>query len=221
MSDSPVLDVIEAPPPVSSARLIRTLALAGVLAGLLLVVVFDLTQPAIRRNKAEALARAVQQVLHAPARTDALFLIDGRLRGEAPEGVDPFTLEQVFLGYDESGAATGFAVSAGEPGFQDVIRLIFGYSPTDRRLLGMMVLESKETPGLGDKIEKDLAWVSLFEGALTPLVGVKPGRGSGVDEAEIDLITGATISSKAVVRIINHRIEELHPLLLAWLEERQ
>jgi electron transport complex protein RnfG len=66
----------------------------------------------------------------------------------------------------------------------------------------MEVLESKETPGLGDKIIKDLEFVGSFRDlAVDPeLVAVKKGR---THENEVDAISGATISSNAVVRIIN------------------
>ena len=51
-----------------------------------------------------------------------------------------------------------------------------------------------------------------FVGATAPLAGVKPGSGSGA-ASEIDMITGATISSRAVIAIINHRVEAVAPLL--------
>ena len=76
----------------------------------------------------------------------------------------------------------------------------------------MKVLESKETPGLGDKIFKDTAFVAGSRGAAAPLAGVKKDAGSGADN-EVDMITGATISSRTVIGIINHRIEALDPVL--------
>ena len=77
----------------------------------------------------------------------------------------------------------------------------------------MKVLDSKETPGLGDKIFKDQAFVDqFFAGPETPLVGVKAGAGKGLPN-EIDTITGATISSKVVIDIINHGLEEWMPVL--------
>jgi electron transport complex protein RnfG len=66
----------------------------------------------------------------------------------------------------------------------------------------MEVLESRETPGLGDKIIKDETFVANFRDlAVTPeLVAVKKRR---TRDNEVDAISGATISSNAVVRIIN------------------
>jgi electron transport complex protein RnfG len=213
-----------APPPavpeVAPWRLFATLGVAGAAAGLLIVVVWSLTQPTIQRNKAERLRLAVTEVLRAPARFDTLYVVDGVLRAAGPAGAGAGagrgTPEQVYVGYAADGRRTGFAIDAAEPGFADVVRLIFGYDPSERRVLGLKVLENKETPGLGDKIERDTAFVSQFAGAATPLRGVKPDRATG-DPAEIDMITGATISSRAVVRIVNHAIDRLDPMIQAYL----
>ena len=67
----------------------------------------------------------------------------------------------------------------------------------------MEVLESKETPGLGDKIIKDMVFKENFSKlSVDPeIVSVPTGTRSAPNE--VDTITGATISSKAVVSIIN------------------
>jgi electron transport complex protein RnfG len=195
-----------------------TLATAGALAGLAIVAVYGWTQPAIRAHKARMVALAVANVLRAPASWDTLYLHDGRLTGALPAGSSPDDLEMVFRGYDADGLTTGYAIAAGEPGFQDIVRLMFGYDPVRGVILGMQVLESKETPGLGDKIEKDEAFVTQFDGARTPLIGVKPRDATGADQ-EIDMITGATISSKTVIKVINNAIARLTPAFEAGVEE--
>ena len=91
--------------------------------------------------------------------------------------------------------------------------VIFGFEPDTGILLGKKVLESKETPGLGDKIFKDLDFVQqFFDRPQTPLTAVKEGTGKGLP-GEIDAITGATISSKVVVSIINNGVADWRPLL--------
>ena len=201
-------------PQVKSSRLLATLGSAGALAGLLIVFVHQATQPAILAHKAKVLREAVQEVLKAPQRYDTLYIYEGRLAATPPAGADARKLERVFLGYRENGERIGFAISGAEAGFQDIIELIFGYDPATRTVLGMKVLASKETPGLGDKIEKDSSFVAEFEGPETPLVGVKTGRATGAAN-EIDMITGATISSRTIIAIINHRLEQVGPLLEA------
>lgn len=205
-------------PDVPAWRLFATLGSTGAVAGLLIVLSWGLTQPRIQRNKAERLRMAVAEVLGAPARFDTLYVVDGALRDVPPPDRPVAGIERVYAGYAADGRLTGFAIAAGEPGFADVVRLIFGYDPSSHRLLGMKVLESKETPGLGDKIEKDSAFTGQFRTATAPLRGVKPDRATG-DPHEVDLITGATISSRTVVRIIDNALARLDPLLAAYLAE--
>ena len=197
-------------------RLIATLAVAGAIAGLLIVSVFQWAQPRIQANQAEALRAAVVEVLKGPERTERLFLYEGALTTAVPPVSDTLEVERVFLGFDAAGTPVGFAVTGAEPGFQDLVHVIFGYDPVTHRLLGMKVLDNKETPGLGDAIVKDAEFVGEFDGVATPVVGVKKGAGRGAP-GEVDMITGATISSRTVISVINNRIEALQPLLEAYL----
>jgi electron transport complex protein RnfG len=209
-----------AKPEASSFRLLMTLGLAGALAGVLLVFVFLWADPQIQAYRALVLQQAVQEVLNGPDHYETVFLLsDSTLTAQLPDGVDSLdasqVVDKVYLGYDEAGLPVGFAVEGAEPGFQDIITLIFGYDPQTRRLLAMKVLDHAETPGLGDKIIKDTVFVAGFEGVQAPLQGVKPDRNTG-DPTQVDMITGATISSRAVIAIINHRIEALGDLLAAY-----
>lgn len=203
----------EPPPQVLANRLLAVLATGGAIAGFLIVVVYGWASPIIEHNKAVALQAAIGEVLKHPAQVDTLFVSGDTLTLQLPSGVDPKRVERVYLGHDQAHTRIGFAVAVGEPGFSDIVRVIFGYDPGARQLLGMKVIESKETPGLGDKIEKDSAFVRQFRGALAPLAGVKPDRHQAGDQHQVDMITGATISSRAVIRIINNALVRLGPAI--------
>ncbi len=202
----------------SALRLLLTLALSGALVGALLVFVYLWSQPLILAYQAQVLAESIQEVLKGPDHYETVFVYEEGLTAELPPGVDSTALDRVYLGFDAQGHPVGFAVAGAEAGFQDVIRLIFGYDPATRQVLGMKVMDNKETPGLGDKIVKDSAFVGAFGGVEAPIVGVKVGRSTGA-ATEVDMITGATISSRAVIAIINHRIEALGALLEAYHQE--
>lgn len=195
-------------PQVAAGRLLGTLATAGALAGLAIVLVYQWAQPQIRAHRAEALRAAIVEVLNGPARYETLYIVDGGLTPVPPAGIDSMDADRVFRGYDDAGREVGYAVTGAQPGFQDIIELIFGYDPDTGRVLGMLVLESKETPGLGDKIIKDQHFVGEFRDALAPLTGIKPADATD-DPHEVDMITGATISSRAVIKIVNDRLVEL------------
>lgn len=196
-----------------SFRLVLTLAAAGLTSGLVLVGVYLATLPQIQRNQAEALQRAIFQVLPGAARTQA-FVLDGeRLRPhEGPEGQVP-DVEAIFAGFAADGRFIGYAIPADGPGFMDNIGLIYGYDPTRRVVVGMAVLESRETPGLGDKIISDAEFHENFAALIVEpsIVAVKKGAKQGANE--VDCITGATISSEAVVSILNRSSERWVPLL--------
>jgi electron transport complex protein RnfG len=181
-------------------RLMATLGVAGLCSGLALAGIYLITLPMIERNRAEALETAIYKVLPGASSRVAFVVRDGSLTQFEEAGIPKE--DAVFIGYDENGTPLGFAIPAQGPGFQDTIKLLYGYHPGRRRVVGMEILESKETPGLGDKIFKDMKFVGAFgDLAVDPeLVVTKKGA---TQPNELDAISGATISSKAVARIIN------------------
>jgi electron transport complex protein RnfG len=195
--------------PVSSLRLVLTLAIAGLLSGMAIIAIYESTLPTITANKARELREAVFKVLPGVEQMQAFVYRDGQLVAvDAPEKDEPV----VYGGYYQAGEFAGYAIPAQGPGFQDTIALIYGYKPDEKMVVGMEVLESRETPGLGDKIYKDADFVGAFSAlSVEPEISaVKKGTRSMPNE--VDAITGATISSNAVVRIIN----EAHA---AWSEQ--
>ena len=184
----------------NTVAMVGTLALAGAISGLCHVGIYEVTKPRIERNRAEALDAAIYRVLPGAKTRKAFVLKDGALTAVAavPKG-EP----AVFAGYDAAGSQVGFAISSNGPGFADNILLLYGFVPTRRRIVGLEVLESKETPGLGDKIFKSATWGAQFKdlGVEPSVVPTKPG--TRAQPNEVDTISGATISSKAVIRIVN------------------
>ena len=170
------------------------------MSGIAIIGIYESTLPTITANKARELREAVFKVLPGVSQMQALVSRNGQLVVvAAPDKDEPV----IYGGYDEAQAFIGYAIPAAGPGFQDTIAILYGYKPREKLVVGMEVLESRETPGLGDKIYKDLEFVAEFSAlSVEPeIVSVKKGTGSNPNE--VDSITGATISSKAIVRIIN------------------
>ena len=184
----------------SSLRLVFTLAIAGLISGIAIIGIYESTLPTITANKARELREAVFKVLPGVSQMQQLVYRNGEVI--ATEELEKGE-QAVYGGYDPQGDFVGYAIPGAGPGFQDTIALLYGYTPQQKLVLGMEVLESRETPGLGDKIYKDAEFVGSFSAlSIEPeIVAVK--KGSKARPNEIDAITGATISSKAVVRIIN------------------
>ena len=123
----------------------------------------------------------------------------------------------------------GFAVPAAGMGYQDRIGLIFAYDPFRERIVGISVLDSRETPGLGDRIGYDKTYMANFaalpveldaSGYLAhDLVPVKPG--AKTQTWHIDTISGATVSSRAAVDIVNHGAHRWLAALRRYANEEQ
>lgn len=214
--------------PPDSWHMIRVLGGVGLICSLLIVFTFQATLPRITRNKAEFLERAIFQVLPG-AITRASFLVNENHQIEPFEG-EPRGERFVYSGYDEQDRLVGVAMEAQGKGFQDTIRLIYGWSPEKQIVIGMEVLESKETPGLGDKILNDPEFRANFEaldvtltvdgsGLQNPIEAVKYGKKE--QPWQIDGITGATISSKAVGDILRSSTGELLPVLAGQLDQME
>ena len=216
------MGMTKAPPVVAkdvrSWKLLAMMTGAGAIAGLLIVSAYTATLPRIEQHQGEVMEAAIKEVLKAPASYDTLYLYKGALAKAVPAGTDTKKLDKIYLGHDPQGKRIGFAVSAAENGFQDLVTLMFGYDASAHALIAMKVVGNKETPGLGNKIETDSAFVNGFVNAVAPINGVKKDRGkSGPND--VVMITGATISSRAVIRIINNAIARWQPLMDAYHEE--
>lgn len=224
MSQLPLVG--EAPRP-NVWHMYRAMVGIGILCGLLIVVVYEWTRPVIERNKAEALQRAIFQVLPAADSSTTFVLVDDErfqpVEGPAPEGA-----ALVYAGYDEQDQLIGVAVEAQGMGYQDVIRVIYGYSFADDAVVGIQVLESKETPGLGTKIETDPDFLKNFErldvalneamtGLAHPIESVK--KGDKEQPWQVDTITGATISSKAIANLLGRSTEHWVPRIRRNLDD--
>lgn len=203
-----------AAPEVRSLPLLATLAGSGALAGLLIVLAYQWTLPAVEANRAARLDAAVRQVLLGIDRYDTLYLSNGTLTTSLPAGLKENAAEKVYAGFDASGHRVGFAIRTAPPGFADAIDMLVGFDPAKRQTIGLAILSSRETPGLGDKILAE-SWLSQFREALAPLVGVKAG--AKAKKNEVEMITGATISSRAIIGGINTAIGRWTPILEAYL----
>ena len=195
-----------------SFRLVATLGATGLVAGLVLASVFLGTKPAIERNRAEALRAAILGLLPGTETITELRPEGGELVGRPPGG-ESAGGELVYSARDAAGDLLGYAVPAEGPGYMDTVGLIYGYEPRNRTIVGIAILESRETPGLGDKIIADPAFHENFRRLRVEptIVPVKRGRKNSANE--VDCITGATISSEAVVTILNRSVERWIPLL--------
>jgi electron transport complex protein RnfG len=179
-----------------SLKMVVVLSLIAVVSGGSLAVVDSFTRPKIEVNKVKAIKAGLKELI--PGASDFRKM---EIQGEG----EKFT---VYRGLkDNLLVGWGFILSGS--GFQDKISIIAATDPDISALLGIEVLEQKETPGLGDNIKKE-DFRSQFKGlsVMKPIGYVKniiPVSGSN----NIQAISAATISSKKLLAIINDNIKKL------------
>ncbi len=204
-----------------SGRMILVMGLIGLVASVLLVATFVITEPFIEANLAAYLEEAIGEVLP-EAQSRSTFFIEGdRIRADDGTGQSGM---RVFAGYDADSVLAGIVIEAQGQGYADVIRLIYAYSFDCACIIGLKVLESRETPGLGNKIEMDPVFLANFreldvrwsedKRELTGLLELIK-RGERTSAWQIHGISGATISSRAVTDILNAANSMVLPVLHA------
>ena len=102
------------------------------------------------------------------------------------------------------------AIPARGPGFADKIELLIGLDLEGETITGMAVLDQKETPALGNKIQ-DAKWREQFRKKSTsePLTVTRSApRGN-----EIQAVSGATFSSRSVCKIVNKAVQDFREQL--------
>jgi len=218
-----------AAPESPTGPMIRTLGLVSAICGLIIVGAYQGTYDAVAENKRIATERAVFRVVPA-AKSIAEFVAapDG---GVAKVGAGETALVpggvKFFAAYDGAGKLAGIAAEGVGKGYADNVRIMFGYQPDCQCVVGIGVVAMRETPGIGDKIITDKAFLANFtaldvklKADLSALANevraVK--HGSKAEPWQVDAIAGATITSRAVSRAINDTAQALLPRLVPKLE---
>lgn len=184
--------------------MILVLTATAVIVGGALAGFFQLVHSRIEANRLAEEKRAIFAVLKEAERYDT---IERKVEGLKK----PL---KIFKGVDANGNATGYAFIAEGPGFSAVIKMMVGLKPDRTHLTGLKIVEQIETPGLGTKITEE-KFESQFIGlAIDPQIEYVKNKKPDKDY-RIQAVTGATISSKAVVDAINNRIR----IVLKVLEE--
>ena len=208
-------------------KLVMTMGLVATVCGVLIVAAFQSTAAAIAENKRITLERAVFKVLPGAASVREYAATTAGIQplsgNTAPEGSVKF-----YAAFDQSGTLKGIAAEAAGKGYADVVRILYGYDAKCQCIVGIGVVSMRETPGIGDKIITDQAFLKNFEALdvrvnaeMTALANaVKTVKhGTKQNAWQIDAISGATITSKAVGRGINESAQKLLPKLVPHIGE--
>lgn len=176
-------------------HMIATLTIIGVVAGGILFIVSDWADPLIAANQKLETEKAI-------------FLVHPE--GKSYEAITSKDI-QAYKVFDEQKNLRGYSLVYDGNGFQGKIRLMIGLSADLNEISSIEVLEQVETPGLGNKITEEPFKKQFNFLPNTPeIIWVKNEEPDQPNE--IQAITGATISSKSVVAIINSGVAKMREL---------
>lgn len=176
--------------------------------GLLIAVTNAAWSPYIEQNEKDKLNNLMAGLIEAK---DFEITIEGV---EVPGKKGKITKTDIYQGLDDSGKNAGFAFVAIGPGFADKIKLVIAVDAKCENFLGFKVLSSNETPGFGDRIKEDYFGDQFKKAPAQELKLEKTGDPETID-SEIVAISGATVSSEAVVKIFNAYIDKVKEQLQA------
>lgn len=169
-------------------------------AGLILGFTNDLTQGIIQ-ERALAETRVALEALMPEA--DDFSIVEGIAEGN---------ISDVYEGL-KSGDIIGYTIKVHPQGYGGAIEMLVGIS-SEGRITGVKIGENSETPGVGSKVA-DASFVDQFLGKETGNDFIITKGGETGDEY-IQAISGATVSSTAVVEGVN----EARALFVNMLKDR-
>ncbi|WP_026663241.1 RnfABCDGE type electron transport complex subunit G [Butyrivibrio proteoclasticus] len=168
-------------------------------AGVLLGLVYQVTKDPIAYQDKLAQDKANQSVF-ANAKTFEDIELDEAVAAMVSSERGGVTIESVKKAVDESGAAAGYVIQVKSKGYGDFIEYTVGIT-NEGNINGISIISIAETPGLGMNADKVIT-PQFANKAATTFAVVKNGQLT--DEAtQIEAISGATITSRAVTEGVN------------------
>jgi len=181
----------------SFKNMVITLFVVTAIAALALGGVYNVTKEPIAIAKRLKIEKAIGEVL-----PEFDSIMELKVLPEGGKGKDSLTFYHATIG----GATVGTAIRTfTDEGFSGRFWIMVGFVDGDI-ISGTSVLEHKETPGLGDKMDKKKApWSEQFDGKNLTSYKLKVTKDGG----DVDAITAATISSRAFCDAAQRAYDEL------------
>ncbi|MCI0505319.1 MAG: FMN-binding protein [Gammaproteobacteria bacterium] len=186
----------------------RAMVGIGLICAVIIVSVFQLTLPVINQNKLELLESSLYRIFPDARQFVRYEYVEaGKFIHASEEG----KADVIYAMYDSYNKLAGLVLRAKAMGYQDLIEMLYGYQPQRQIISGYQVIDSRETPGLGSRIETDAVFQKNFhsldvtlnasgDALQNPIEIVKPG--AKTQAWQIDTLTGATISSRTVATMV-------------------
>lgn len=180
-----------------------TLAVIAALCTALVALTYQSTEKRIAANEKAWLEQSLQPAL------SGLFYDSGvtesRIILPPPHELPGSGAAVIYRVYAQGEPVAALFVVSARDGYSGPIRILVGVETTGM-ITGVHVLEHRETPGLGDRVESGKSdWVKQFDGRSL----IDPDAKSWQikrDGGEFDQLTGASITPRAIVKAIKETL---------------
>jgi len=207
-----------------TGSMIKVLGTVSLLCGVLIVVTNLTTIARIHKNQEIIMRESVTHLLPGLEK-QIIYGVEDSGELKILPSVEGENVKRFFAGYDGSGKFLGVVIEASDRGYADIISAMYAYMPDRKIITGFQVVDMRETPGLGNRIGSDEKFAENFKALDAtrpldhPIKTVK--HGTKQNPWEIDAISGATISSRAVGRMLQKSVQEMTPVIEKNLDRIQ
>jgi len=183
------------------------LIVAAFFFGLGIAMINAQLSPMIERNKIEKLNKEISKLI---AEADS-FESAGEFDLDIGKGKT--TKSTIYKALGDDGQIVGWAFNTVGAGFADKIEIVIAVDAACAKMAGFGVLFSNETPGFGDKIKNEF-YQAQYKAAPVGAFKLKKSGDDKKIDSEIIAISGATVSSEAVVKIVNNSLGQIKEQLI-------
>ena len=174
--------------------IIGKMVLISVIAAALLGVTYGPTQEQLKKNYDIAQKEALLKIV--PEAADFESVYGDQVNEEGNQEI------LYYRALDASGNTVGYAFFRDQVGSQGMIQVAGGVDAQFTRITGITIMKHSETPGLGALIV-DPDFTSQFKDVAMENLMLSN------DGGKIDVITGATVSSQAVIDALRGQVDDL------------
>jgi len=164
----------------------------------LVTLTYIATKPAIEQNKQQKLMTTLSQVIDSKEYNNSLYLDCAEINEDY---LNHTAATKVYRAKQDGKPVAVVLQSTAPDGYSgniDILSAIY----IDGTIAGVRVIEHKETPGLGDKVEiRRSDWITSFNGKR-PTSLKDTSWAVKKDGGEFDAFTGATITPRAVISAV-------------------
>lgn len=161
------------------------LAIACLISGIIIAAVFYVTNPVAEKNKEVLKEKSMRNLV---SQAETFVPVEG---------------QHEWYKAMKDNKVIAYVVTEEGKGFGGVIKIMTAVFP-DGKILNYDIISHNETPGLGDKANEDGFRKRIVGKKSENLVVVKDKS-----EGKVDAMTGATITSRAVVNILKKAADEV------------